>query len=72
MTPHPLFDLDMAKEINYLGIGKDIISCEVFGKTYTFTKRELNEIIALYNAVRNDFQGRTVCWRDETGEIKLI
>lgn len=62
----------MEKDVNYLGIGNNQIACKVFGKTFTFTRKELNEIISLYDAVAEDFQGRNLGWRDEDGRIRLI
>ena len=56
---------------NYLSLSNGKITCEVFGNKFTFTKEEMEEIIALYYAVANDWQRRKLGYRDEDGQIVL-
>jgi hypothetical protein len=56
---------------NYLTLSDGKVACEVFGNKFTFTKKEMEEIITLYDAVAGDWQGRKLCYRDEDGHIKL-
>lgn len=56
---------------NYLTLSDGKVVCEVFGNKFTFTKKEMEEIITLYDAVAGDWQGRKLCYRDEDGRIKL-
>lgn len=56
---------------NYLSLSNGKIACEVFGKNFGFTKKELEEIITLYNAVSGDWQKRKLVYRDEDGQIIL-
>ena len=59
-------------DANLLGVGDDMIGGEVYGKSFTFTRKEFNEILALYNTIESDWVGRKLAWRKESGEITLI
>ena len=56
---------------NYLSLSSGKVACEVFGNKFTFTKEEMEEIITLYYAVADDWQGRKLGYRDEDGQIVL-
>lgn len=58
-------------ETNYLSLSNGKVTCEVFGNNFTFTKEEMEEIIALYDTVAGDWQGRKLVYRDENGQFVL-
>ena len=57
---------------NYLSLSNGKVACEVFGNKFTFTKKEMEEIISLYDVVTGDWQKRKLAYRDEDGHIKLF
>lgn len=62
----------MSKAKNFLGVGGKEVGCVINGKTFTLTTDELDEIITLYDAVRNDYIGRKLAFREEDGRIQLV
>ena len=58
------------KKSNFIGVAEGKCIGMVNGISINFNVDDLDELITLYHAVKNDFMGRALCFRED-GKIKL-